>query len=131
MHQILPWVLWKWRSVDKIVFFTGKKSKVIGGTMAEVLVGKQVIVDTNGDKWWFDTKTAKGFAKAVIKGAEITIYKTVPGNFVLHSLSKTLSAGYDERWLLYSEQEIVAWALEYELADVLIELGSAINAYER
>jgi len=32
---------------------------------------------------------------------------------------------------LYSEQEIVSWALEYELSDVLIELGNAINNYEK
>jgi len=76
----------------------GRAVKPIGGEdMGEVLVGKQVIVDTSGDKWWFDTKTAKGFAKVSIKGAEITIYKTTPGNFILHSLSKSLESGYDER----------------------------------
>ncbi len=117
---------------DKVSQPTEIIGKPIGGEdMGEVLAGKQVIVDTNGEKWWFDTKTAKGFAKVSIKGAEITIYKTVPGNFVLHSLSKSLETGYDERWLLYSEQEIVSWALEYELGDILIELGNVINNYEK
>lgn len=114
------------------VFTKSGPVKPIGGAMGEeFLKDKQVIVDTAGQKWWFDTTKATGFSKAVIKGAEITIYKTGPGNFVLHSLSKTIQAGYDEKWLLYSEQEIVAWALEYELTDVLIALGSAINIYEK
>ena len=39
---------------------TGRVNKPIGGgDMGEVLIGKQVIIDTSGDKWWFDTKTAK------------------------------------------------------------------------
>lgn len=108
---------------------TGSVGPVVGGE--EPPNNRQVIVDTSGQKWWFDITKATGFSKAIIKGVEITIYKTSLGNFVLHSMANGLQAGYDDKWYLYSEQEIVAWALEYELADVLVALGSAINNYEK
>jgi len=88
--------------------------------------GKQVVMDTDCKKWWFDTKAATAFAKAQIEGVFIQVFKTKLENYILCTESKC-----DKSWWLYDEQEITAWALDNELTDVINALGTAINAYEK